>query len=388
MPKNFPAHLERIMIVDGRLISLYFDELPSISALPELFENLLKTIQHRSIVTVRIFIREDLNLNTALFLFISKVEETCRTKGVGVEYFIEGEKNRKFLEILRQYHQSRKDTLFIKPPQKSAVNEKYLPVTRLGEAVLEILSGALIAFQFLHDQARAILKAITNPRIVRWRELAYVTEQTGSRAMPIVGVMSFLIGLVTAFQAAVQLRQFGANIFVADLAALGLSRELSPLITAVLMAGRTTSAFTAEIGIMKINEELDALKVMNVDELQFLIVPRIAGAILAAPLLTVWSFFTGLVGAMFVAFASLEVTPISFMNEVYGILSMSDLWVGFFKSILFGLIVGVVGCYKGMTTSYSPESVGKQTTSAVVMALFLIIIADAFVTILAHAFRW
>jgi len=206
--------------------------------------------------------------------------------------------------------------------------------------------------------------------------------------MPIVGIMSFLIGLVTAFQAAVQLRQFGANIFVADLAALGLSRELSPLITAVLMAGRTTSAFAAEIGIMNINEELDALKVMNVNVTHFLIIPRITGALLSSPLLTVWSFFTGLLGAMFVAFVSLDVTPTSFMTEAYGILGMSDLWVGFLKSIFFGIIVGSVGCYMGIKTSHSPESVGRQTTAAVVAALFMIIIADAFVTVLANVFKW
>lgn len=380
----YPSENE-ILSINGKQVSFDFHEIPPPSVLPGLVEKLNWMIQTQDVTTVHVVVGKDLVLNTPLFLFISKVQEICRSKNIAFTYFIEGERNRRLVEILRDYQE--KGSL-IETGQQPAGAEGFRPITRLGEIVISVLLNFGEVLRVFSVHVRALFRAASHPGIIRWRELVYVTEQVGSKAMPIVGIMSFLIGLVTAFQAAVQLRQFGANIFVADLAALGLSRELSPLITSVLMAGRTTSAFAAELGIMKINEELDALKVMDIDELQFLIVPRIVGALLASPLLTVWSFFTGIFGAMFVAFTSLDVTPVSFLTEAFGILDMTDLWVGFLKSIFFGLIVGSVGCYMGLKTAYSPESVGKQTTSAVVTALFLIIIADALVTVLAHVFRW
>jgi len=381
--EKFDLNVPTIQEVEG-ILSYRFQDHPSLSSFPLLIEDLENRIQSSSPSTVRIVVGEGTNFDTVFFLFIKKVEEICRLHKVSLECIIEEEKNRQLAEILNRYrfYQKEKDTGYQPPPEKGQL------VVRLGDSFLNTLSRWKEAGRFIVDYLRAFLKSVFNPRIIRWRELAFTIEQAGSRAMPIVGIMSFLIGLVTAFQAAVQLRQFGANIFVADLAALGLSRELSPLITAVLMAGRTTSAFAAEIGIMNINEELDALKVMNVNVTHFLIIPRITGALLSSPLLTVWSFFTGLLGAMFVAFVSLDVTPTSFMTEAYGILGMSDLWVGFLKSIFFGIIVGSVGCYMGIKTSHSPESVGRQTTAAVVAALFMIIIADAFVTVLANVFKW
>ncbi len=370
----------------GDSLVLHFRESPFHSVLPELIKDLTLRVQSQPVARVQVIIEETVSCNTVLFIFTEKLEEICRQKGIKVEYSIGGDKNLSASQIFRHYLAQGKKSI-PSSDVKSRVGGLNF-IARIGEIGLLSLGRCIEALKFFSDNLRSTFIAIAHPRIIRWRELAYVLEQTGSRAMSIVGIMSFLIGLVTAFQAAVQLRQFGANIFVADLAALGLSRELSPLITAVLMAGRTTSAFAAEIGIMKINEELDALKVMNVDVSQFLIVPRIVGALVAAPLLTVWSLFTGLLGAMFVAFASLDVTPVSFVSEAYSILNISDLWVGFLKSVLFGIIVGSVGCYMGVRTSHSPESVGKQTTSAVVAALFLIIIADAFVTVLANVFRW
>ncbi|MEJ5299660.1 MAG: ABC transporter permease [Thermodesulforhabdaceae bacterium] len=375
--------IPEILEIEG-ILSYRFRDIPPQSVFVDLIKNLENKIKSRSVSKVRIHIDEGINLNTVFLLFIRKIEETCRHYKVSVECIIGGEKDRQFAEIIGRYWFNQKERLASYPSS----HEKDQVIVKIGDFAIQTLSRWREVGNFLVEHLAALVKAIQHPRIIRWHELAFIVEHAGSRAMPIVGIMSFLIGLVTAFQAAVQLRQFGANIFVADLAALGLSRELSPLITAVLMAGRTTSAFAAEIGIMNINEELDALKVMNVNVSHFLIIPRIAGALLASPLLTVWSFFTGLLGAMFVAFASLDVTPASFVSEAYGILSMSDLWVGFLKSILFGIIIGSVGCYMGLKTSHSPESVGRQTTAAVVAALFLIIIADAFVTVLAHVFKW
>lgn len=386
IPGASGANEVHVVNLEGNRLMIRFRQMPSHSSIPVLIEDLEAKIRSQSVTTVQVIIEEVARYNTALFLLAEKLEEICKLKGVKVEYSIGGEKNLRASEIFRRYRVQGQKA--IASPGAKSRSERLNPITNVGEVTLKAIERCVGALSFFSHNLGSTLKALVHPRIIRWRELAYVVEQTGSRAMPIVGIMSFLIGLVTAFQAAVQLRQFGANIFVADLAALGLARELSPLITAVLMAGRTTSAFAAEIGIMKINEELDALKVMNVDVSQFLIVPRIVGALLAAPLLTVWSFFTGLLGAMFVAFTNLGVTPTSFVSEAYGILNLSDLWVGFFKSLLFGIIVGSVGCYMGVLTSQSPESVGKQTTSAVVTALFLIIIADAFVTVLANVFRW
>ncbi len=353
------------------------------SYLPLVFRELWELVERKEVKKIRLFVSSKISVNSFIFVFIKSLERLCSNRRIELDVVLEDPKNKELIDIFGKYFvETKKDLVISFPKSFQSV------VTHFGDTLIKMLASFLRVLSFTEKLLFCLLLSLKNPRSIRWKEFFYIIQQVGANAMAIVAIMSFLIGVVTAFQAAVQLRLFGANIFVADLSALALSRELSPLITAVLLAGRTTSSFAAEIGTMKINEEIDALKVMNVDVYNFLIFPRIAGTIISSPLLTFWSLFTGLLGGLLIAMTVLDVTPSSFISEVYGALRLKDLWVGFLKSFLFGAIVGTVGCFMGMETGYSPESVGKQTTSAVVIALFLIIVADAFVTVLAHVFKW
>ncbi|MBZ4659598.1 MAG: uncharacterized protein JG766_1521, partial [Desulfacinum sp.] len=197
-----------------------------------------------------------------------------------------------------------------------------------------------------------------------------------------------LMGLIMAFQAAVQLRQFGANIFVADLVSLALTRELGPLMTAIILAGRSAAAFAAEIGTMKVNEEVDALTVMGFNVTEFLIMPKVAALAVSGPLLTIFANASGIVGGIVVGVLSLDLTPASFITEVWQILTVGDVAGGLVKSFAFALVVALVGCFRGLQTERTADSVGRMTTSAVVTSIFLIILTDAVFTVLFHVFSW
>ena len=206
--------------------------------------------------------------------------------------------------------------------------------------------------------------------------------------MTILFLISFLLGLVMTFQAAIQLKQFGANIYVADLVSLALTRELAPVFTAMLLAGRSGSAFAAEIGTMKVGEELDALAVMGFNLNEFVTLPKVAALMLAAPLLVMWANFAGLLGGISVSMVALDLTPYSFMHEVSAAITFTDIAEGLIKSEVFAILVALVGCFRGFQAGLGADSVGRQTTSAVVSGLFLIILADAVLTVLYHAFGW
>jgi len=363
----------------------YLERLSSHDELRRFWLAIKNFIETRKTGSIELVIGPAVAPGAAIFVFIRRVEFLCAERGV--ELHLRWEDPAKGSQFSATFDVFRAKFAFHEQP-----STKVSWLTRLlegaGHWVFRLCRESVTIASFVGRLTEGVVGLVFRPRRFRVEEWLFNIEHVGAGAMPIVGVMSFLIGLVTAFQASVQLRQFGANIFVADLVALAMVRELSPLITAILMAGRTTSAFTAEIGTMKINEELDALKTLNVDIFDFLVIPKTGSSLIAGPLLTAWSFFTGLLGGMTVGYLSLEVSPRSFMREVYGILTVADVWVGFLKSIFFAFIVGVTGCYMGLATEHGADSVGRQTTEAVIKALFFIILADAFVTVLAHVFNW
>ena len=261
-------------------------------------------------------------------------------------------------------------------------------VASMGRFILEMLKEYQDMIQFVGDFAVAALSAFTRSGRFRWREVLYYGQLSGSDAMPIVSLMSFLIGLVMAFQAAVQLRQFGANIFVADLVSLALTRELGPVFTAVILAGRSGSAFAAEIGTMKVNEEVDALIVMGFDIAKFLVLPKVFALAITGPLLTVLANVSGIAGGVVVGVFALDLTAMSFLEEAYQILTLKDVFTGLIKSFAFSVLVALIGCFRGLQARKGADSVGRQTTSAVVSGIFLIIFADAIFTILFHVLKW
>jgi phospholipid/cholesterol/gamma-HCH transport system permease protein len=253
---------------------------------------------------------------------------------------------------------------------------------RLGRRALAGLSGAAQYLAFVGETAVALLHSLAHPRRFRWRVILHNMESAGVDALPITGFLSFLMGMVIAYQGADQLQRFGANIFVVDLVALAMLRELSPLLTAIIVAGRSGSAYTAQIGTMKVTEEIDALRTIGVGAQEQLVLPKMLALVVVLPLLTVFTDLTGVFGGMVMARAKLDVTFTVFLDRLDEAIALSSYWTGIAKAPVFAMIIALVGCYRGFHVTGSAESVGEQTTMSVVQSIFLVIATDALFSII------
>jgi phospholipid/cholesterol/gamma-HCH transport system permease protein len=253
-----------------------------------------------------------------------------------------------------------------------------------GRFVLDALRETGETIAFVGRVTLSMFWSLRHPRRVRWGEIAFLVQRSGAEALPIVALLSFLVGLTTAFSAAVQLRQFGADIFIADLVGIGMTRELGPLMAAILLTGRSGSAFAAEIGTMKISDEIDALTVMGIRPLGYLVMPRIFAVMLALPLLALFADACGIAGGMTIAGLSLNLTPSAFLGQLRKVVGTWDVFSGVLKSVVFGLLVAGVGCHRGMRTEGGALGVGRSTTASVVSGIFLIVVADSMFVVLFH----
>jgi phospholipid/cholesterol/gamma-HCH transport system permease protein len=228
--------------------------------------------------------------------------------------------------------------------------------------------------------SRAIFDGIKSPGRLLFNETVRQVYYTGVQAIPIVMVITFLIGIVLAYQGASQLEKFGAKIFVVDMVAIGITREMGALLAAVMVAGRSGSAFAAALGTMKLNEEVDALRVLGLNPNQILILPRILGLLIALPLLTLFANLAGLAGGAMIAIGSFDISALQFWERVGYSTDMNDFFAGMIKTPFFAFLIAAVGTLRGMQVKSSAEELGQKTTQAVVLSIFLIICADAFFT--------
>ena len=252
---------------------------------------------------------------------------------------------------------------------------------RLGERALASLGGAREGVEFLGDATLALGRFVTGRAQYRRSDLWLTIQECGANALPIVTLISVLIGLILAFVGAMQLRLFGAEIYVADLVAIGMAREMGAMMAAIIMAGRTGAAFAAQLGTMTVNEEIDALSTMGIAPMDFLVLPRMVAMILMMPLLAVYAVFLGIVGGAIVSIASFDLTILQYWLETKGALNLTHLGVGIFKSVIFGVVVALSGCLRGMQCGRSAQAVGDAATSAVVTGIVLIIVSDSLVTV-------
>ncbi|MGB2930729.1 MAG: ABC transporter permease [Desulfobacterales bacterium] len=233
------------------------------------------------------------------------------------------------------------------------------------------------------EAGAALVQALLNPKQVRWKDAFLVAETAGVNALPVIGLVGFLMGLIMAFQAAIPMRQFGAEIYVANLVGLSMVRELGPLMTAVVLAGRSGSSFAAELGTMKINEEIDALITMGLDPVRFLVVTRVLAAVIMTPLLTLFADLIGVMGGSIVLL-SMGYSLSSYFNQMVSMVNYVDLLGGLFKSIVFGLMVAGIGCLRGLQTEIGASAVGDSTTRAVVGGIVLIVVADGIFSVVYY----
>lgn len=247
----------------------------------------------------------------------------------------------------------------------------------LGKLIIERVQASLDILAFGGEIAVALAKALLRPARLRWQALLTIVEQAGVHALPILALLSFLMGIVIAYQGGLQLKQYGANIFIVELVTLTMLRELAPLVTAIIVAGRTGSAFTAEIGTMLVREEVDALRTLGMAPVDILVLPKLLGLVIALPLLTLFADIASIFGGMVMAFFLLDINMQDFLLRIPQAVSVTSLMIGIGKAPVFAVIIALVGCYQGFQVSGGADSVGRQTTVSVVQAIFLVIVADA-----------
>ena len=270
-------------------------------------------------------------------------------------------------------------------PRRFIPNYWVAMVERVGRATIEFGIEAKALLSFYGMTIFAYLAIIRRPRSLRMVSLVNQIEQSGLNAIPIVCLLSFLIGIVIAYVGADQLRRFGAEIFTVNLLGVIMMREIGVLLAAIMIAGRSGSAFTAQIGTMQVNEEIDAMRTLGLDPMDVLVLPRINGLLISLPILAFLSDFAGLLGGAMMATLVLDVTFVQFIQQLKSVLTVGHFFVGMVKAPVFAFIIAIVGCYEGLRVTGSAESVGRMTTKSVVTSIFLVIIADAIFSIIFSA---
>lgn len=274
--------------------------------------------------------------------------------------------------------------------QPCAIRPEAEPLLRrelgdLGRYMIEFWRTLGAGFGFLGLALLSLGRALVRRGGLRWAAISQQMEQTGINALGIIGLMSFLIGIVIAQQGAVQLRQFGAEVFVINLAGRATFRELGVLLAAIMVAGRSASAFAAQIGSMKLAEEVDAMRTIGLDPIEVLVLPRVIGLVLMMPLIAFYASLLAVIGGGLFTWVSLDIPPAAFVQRLREVVPMSDFWIGLSKAPVFGAIIAVIGCFQGFQVSGNAESVGTRTTLAVVQAIFIVIVLDAFFAVFYSA---
>ncbi len=267
------------------------------------------------------------------------------------------------------------------PPKPEGPSGLAAQVIALGKWASFMGKEAREVLTFTGKAAVLLVRAFANPKRLRFPEIMSYIAQVGVHAMPIIGLIAFLIAIVLAYQAAEQLRPYGGEQFTVDLVAISIFREMGVLLTAIMVAGRSGSAFTAEIGVMKSREEVDALKVMGFDPFDMLVIPRLIAITIALPLLTFFANMMGLVGGYIISHTLIDISLERYLERVHYALDIDALLVGLLKAPFFAFFIGIVGCMHGLRVSGSAESIGRETTAAVVKSIFLVLVLDAFFSV-------
>jgi phospholipid/cholesterol/gamma-HCH transport system permease protein len=257
-------------------------------------------------------------------------------------------------------------------------------LTSIGEQFLGSYRGLNGYFDFLGQLFIDLFAFMRGRGRIRLKDFLLILQDCGAQALPIVGLLSFLTGLIIAFIGVIQLQKFAADIYVADLVGLATTRELGAVMAGVIMAGRTGAAFAAQIGSMQVNEEVDALTTFGISPIQFLVVPRVIALVLMMPLLCACADVIAMLGGMVVAIMISDVTALQYGNQIQAAVGLSDVLVGIFKSAVFGIIIALAGCYRGLNCGRDASSVGRAATSAVVTSITWIVVADALFAVMFH----
>ncbi|WP_404425359.1 MlaE family ABC transporter permease [Nibricoccus sp. IMCC34717] len=325
---------------------------------------------------VQVSLAEGAEWDTSLVLWLSHFRARCAELGIEWREAEVPDAVRKLVAAAKPVEKER--------PQRELLS----PVTSLGLVTHALVARGRDMIHFLGELALSAAAAARTPHRFRWRDCLWEMQQCGAMALPIVGLVSFLVGVTLAYTGAIILRQYGGDIYVADLIGLSMVREMGAMMTAVVLAGRTGAAFAAQLANMKANEEIDALETFGFRAFDFLVLPRMVALAVMMPMLVVYAMLLGILGGMAIALAILNIPPTAFFVEMATTVGLLDILTGLIKATTFGVIVGMSGCYHGLRAEPNAQGVGSAATSAVVTAILLVIIADAVYAVVFNALGW
>ena len=313
------------------------------------------------------------NWDSGLLTFLLQVQAVCSRRGIVAE--LEGlpEGVRRLLRLATAV-----------PERKGAARTKAPAsfLAKVGTAAIDFGRSAMDMLGFIGEAFVAFVKMLGGKANFRWSDLLRIVQESGAEALPIVSLISLLVGLILAFVGAVQLKMFGAQIYVAALVGVAMVRVMGAIMTGIIMAGRTGASFAAELGTMQVNEEIDALKTLGISPMEFLVLPRMVALAIMMPLLCLYADLMGILGGLIVGVFMLDLNPVEYFNNTREAVSLTFLWVGLFHSAVFGILVAMSGCMRGMQCGRSASAVGVAVTSAVVTGIVSIIVATAFITVI------
>lgn len=335
-------------------------------------QKVIDTLNLSKIKNIVVNLSEVVYIDTAAAIFLNNLLKQFEAKGVSSQLLCENKEILRTLELIRKKNEPH--TVHKHRPHKSIVGI-------LGKSVYHYYKSFLSFLAFLGEVFVAFVYYLSALKHIRFKEIAFEINESGIKAIGIIALTSFLIGVVVAYQSAYQLKIYGANIFIVDMLGLSIFRELAPMMTAIVIAGRSGSAFTAQIGAMKITEELDAMRTMGFDPFIFLVLPRIIALMIALPILIFIADIAGILGGMLIAHVDLNITVELFIDRFSNVIAVKHFFVGIFKGPFFAFLIASVAIYRGMRVENDTQSIGFNTTKSVVEAIFMVIVCDALFSI-------
>ncbi len=312
-------------------------------------------------------------------LVLVQAENEAVRRGIPFSYANVGDEAKRILSLIdREALQAR--------PRRSTKDEDPF-FTQVGSLSMVVFDDFFNLMTFFGELISVTARAVVRPRSVRWGDVLFYVRRVGAEGLPIVGLISMLIGLIMAFMSSLQLKQFGANIYVASLVGIAIVRELGPIMTAILVAGRSASAFAAEIGTMMVNDEVDALVTMGFEPVRFLALPKLLATVIVVPLLTIYADLFGILGGMMVGIVGLDLTPVTYLQATQRSLSVYYLVSSLVKSLFFAVLIAGIGCQRGFRVKRGVEEVGAATTSAVVASILMIVVVDSIFAVVLHYWK-
>jgi len=337
-------------------------------------------LEHFSMASRNVSIQWDVSdvgrVDSAGMMLFIHYYDLLKSDNCSIEVIGAKDEHEKMYRLLREYAPGY-------PVVEPSFSSRFLRIFNgIGKISVAFVLDMGAFLSFIGENFVIFLSSLLNPLSIRFGAIVKNIEDAGVRAMPIVALTSFLIGIVIAYQGAVQLEKFGAHIFIVDMIGISVTRELAPLITAIVVAGRTGSSYTAQLGVMKITEEIDAMRTMGFDPHRFLVLPRIMALMIVLPLMIFFADIVGILGGMFISHVHLHLSYAEFLHRLQTVLEMKHVWIGIGKGPFFAWLIAAVGCFRGFQVSKSTESIGRYTTISVVNAIFLVIACDALFSVI------